>query len=184
MVLFDGPGYKNSEAVLDVVEKGLKEWGIGQLVVASTRGNTGLAAARRFCPKGVRVVVCTHNVGFKEPATLEIPPETRAEIEALGAAVLTATMPLRSIGTAVRSRHGGSQEAIIADTLRIFGQGVKVCVEITMMAADAGLITTDDVVAVAGTARGADTAAVLAPMPSNRLFDLKVRAILAKPRDW
>ncbi len=184
MRLFDGPGYKNTDAVLDVVEHGLEEYGVSQVVVASTRGNTGLAAAKRFCPKGVRVVVVTHNVGFKEPGTLEMTDEIKRELQELGAEVLTATMPFRSIGAAIRSRHGGSQEAIIADTLRIFGQGLKVCVEIALMASDSGLIATEDILAVAGTARGADTVALIAPMPSNRLFDLKIRAILAKPREW
>ncbi len=184
MILFDKPGYKNTEILLDVVEKAAEEHGIAEVVVASTYGDTGLVAARRLCPKGVKVTVVTHNVGFKEPGTLEMEEGTRRAIEELGAKVFTGTMPFRNIGTAIRERQGYSQQDLIANTLRIFGQGIKVCVEIVLMAADAGLISTGDVIAVAGTGRGADTAAVIAPMPSNRLFDLKVRAVLAKPRDW
>ncbi len=184
MRLFERPGYKNTQALLDVVEKGVEEYGVDEVVVASTYGDTGLAAASLLCPRGIKVVVVTHNAGFKEPGTLEMKEETRREIEALGAKVYTGTMPFRNIGTAIREKQGYSQQDLIANTLRLFGQGLKVCVEVVMMASDAGLISTGDVIAVAGTGRGADTAALIAPMPSNRLFDLKIRTILAKPLDW
>jgi hypothetical protein len=71
---------------------------------------------------------------------------------------------------------------IIADTLRIFGQGMKVVCEISMMAADSGLVRTDeDVIAIAGSSRGADTAVVLNPVNTHNFFDLKIREILCKP---
>jgi hypothetical protein len=72
---------------------------------------------------------------------------------------------------------------IIANTLRVFGQGVKVACEIALMAADAGLVRTDeDVISIAGTSRGADTAIVLRPVNTHNFFDLKVKEILCKPR--
>ena len=49
------------------------------------------------------------------------------------------------------------------------------------MAADAGLIPSEDVLAIAGTGRGADTAVIIGANSSNRFFDIKVREILAKP---
>jgi hypothetical protein len=70
----------------------------------------------------------------------------------------------------------------IADTLRIFGQGMKVVCEISMMAADSGLVRTDeDIIAIAGSSRGADTAVVLKPVNTHNFFDLKIREILCKP---
>jgi hypothetical protein len=61
---------------------------------------------------------------------------------------------------------------------------MKVCVEIAVMAADAGLIPTDcDVLCVGGTGRGADTAVVLRPAHMNHFFDLRIREILCKPSD-
>lgn len=51
------------------------------------------------------------------------------------------------------------------------------------MAADAGLIPGDrDVIAIAGTSIGADTALVIRPANASRFFDLKVKEIIAKPR--
>jgi hypothetical protein len=62
------------------------------------------------------------------------------------------------------------------------GQGMKVAIEVSVMAADAGLVRTDeDIIAVAGTAVGADYAIVLKPVVSDNFFDLKVREILCKP---
>ena len=67
-------------------------------------------------------------------------------------------------------------------TLRIFGEGAKVCCEIAIMAADAGLVRTDeDVICVGGSHREADTAMVLRPVNTHRFFDMKVKEILCKP---
>ena len=51
-----------------------------------------------------------------------------------------------------------------------------------MMAADGGLVRTDeDVISIAGTHEGIDTAIVLKPVNVHNFFDLKVREILCKP---
>ena len=81
-----------------------------------------------------------------------------------------------------RLADAGSVGQIIRDTLRMFCEGVKVCVEIAAMAADAGLVRTDeDLISVGGTGRGADTVLVIRPSNSRKLFDTKVRKVLAKP---
>jgi hypothetical protein len=73
-------------------------------------------------------------------------------------------------------------EEVVANTLRIFGQGMKVACEITLMAADAGLIRTDeDAIAMGGTGKGLDTSLVLRPANSQDFFDMKVKEILCKP---
>ncbi len=183
-IYFDKPGKENTQACLEVVLKAIEEKGLRDIVVASTYGDTGLLLASALKDKGVNLVVVTHNVGFREPGTCEITEEVREELRKLGAKVYTGTMVFRNIGSAIKSQFGYSEEAIIAQTLRIFGQGLKVCVEIVMMACDAGLIPPEDVIAVAGTNRGADTVAIIKAVPSNLFFKLKVREILVKPRDW
>ncbi len=184
MVVFEKAGKHNTGAALQVARKAVEERGLKHVVVASTFGTTGLEAARLFQDLEVNLVVVTHNVGFREPGTLEMTPEIRKELEALGAKVYTGTMVFRNVGTAIRELVHYSQPDLVAHTLRMFGQGMKVCVEIVAMACDAGLIPPEDVLAVAGTARGADTVALIRAMPSNRLFHMKIREILAKPRDW
>jgi hypothetical protein len=72
---------------------------------------------------------------------------------------------------------------VIADALRIFGQGIKVVCEMAAMAADAGFVRTDeDIIAVAGSGRGADTAVVITPANTHDFFDMRIREILCKPR--
>lgn len=158
--------------------------GIHTVVVASTFGTTGLAAAEMGKEAGVRVLVVTHNFGFKTPGELELDAETRTKIETLGAHVHTGTMVLRGIGSAFRKKFQKSDEDITASVLRMFGQGMKVCVEMAAMVADAGLVSTEEVICVAGTARGADTAVLINPASSNHFFDIKVKHIIVKPEQF
>lgn len=183
-ILFDRPGPKNTEDALTIMKEGVTQYDIKQVVVASTWGDIGLAAANALKDMDINLVVVTHNAGFKEPGTLEMTQEVMDELESLGAKVYTGTMPFRNIGVSIRDKKGAAQEDIVANSLRLMGQGIKVCVEIALMASDAGLITPDDVLTLAGTARGADTVALIAPQSSNKLFQLKIRNILAKPFDW
>ncbi len=184
MKTFDKAGRLNTSACLATAVNALKQKGISTLITASTSGYTALQAAELISEIDAKLVVITHNYGFKEPGTIEMTRETREKLQNMGAAVHTGTMPFRNIGTAIRSTMGYSQQELIANTLRLMGQGIKVCVEIAMMAADAGLAGNTDVITVAGTARGADTAAIIRPASSNRLFEIKIREILAKPYDW
>jgi len=187
MIIFERAGRRNTMATLETAFDFANLKGIETIVIASTYGDTALKALELKEGQGSsapNLVVVTHNFGFKGEPTLEMTSEVRKELEGRGVRVHTGTMPFRTIGTAIRGTLGYSQQDLIANTLRLLGQGVKVCVEIVLMAFDGGLIGTDDVISVAGTGRGADTACVIKPAPSNRLFELKVRQILAKPFDW
>ncbi len=181
---FKNPGRDNSGASLAVLLEGIKQHSIKQVVIASTYGDTGIKAADLLKDMDVNIVVVTHNVGFKEPGIIEMTKETRQDLASKGVTVFTGTMPFRTIGTSIREKTGYSQQDLVANVLRMFSQGIKVCVEIAMMASDAGLITPDDILTVAGTGRGADTVALISPQPSNKIFDLKIKEILVKPIDW
>jgi hypothetical protein len=181
---FDRAGEHNTEAALRIAVEEAEKRGIRHMVVASTWGDTGLQAAKLLEGKGIALVVVSHNTGFSEEGGQEFDQEKKAQIEQLGGTVYTGTMVLRNLGTAIRSVQSYSQQDLVANTLRMFGQGVKVCVEIAAMAADAGLIPCEDCIAVAGTGRGADTVAVIRANSSNNFFQIKVREILAKPRDF
>jgi len=179
---FHNYGEKNTVTLLKLVKAYAKEEGIKDMVVASTRGNTGVKASKMF--KGLNVVVVTHHAGFPGPGQTELKEENRKKILENGAKILTATHALSSVERAVRKKFATIMPLeIIAHTLRLFGEGTKVCVEIALMAADAGLISEDrEVIAIAGTSRGADTALVIKPACTVRFFDLEVREIIAKPR--
>ena len=149
---------------------------------ASTGGSTAIEAMDIF--KDYNPIIVTHSTGFYNPNEQEMPDETRKELENLGAKVLTCLHSFGGIGRAVRKQLNTYElDDIIANTLRIMGEGMKVGCEITLMAADAGLIkTTAETVSISGTGRGADTALVLKPANTQNFFDLKIKEILCKPR--
>lgn len=182
-VYFNVPGEQNTDLLLRLVKDYAKVEGVRNIVVASTRGRTGVKASRIL--KDFNVVVVTHHAGFEEPGVSELEEANRKKILENGAKILTATHALSSVERAVRKKFGTIEPLeLIAHTLRLFGEGTKVAVEITLMAADAGLIPVDrDVIAIAGTSSGADTALRIKPANSARFFDLKVREIIAKPRN-
>ncbi len=183
---FDEPGPGNSEIILEAAIRRAKALGIGYLVVASTEGPTGILATKMVAEMGYagKLVVVTHQCGSREPGVRRMPLEVQQQIEARGATVVMATHVLSSAERAFREKYGGIDILeVVADALRRFSAGVKVGVECVMMAADAGVLPVDqDVVAVGGTSRGADTAIVVRPANAQRFFDLKVREIIGMPR--
>ena len=180
---FNEAGKHNTDALLRIVKEYVEKEGIRNVVVASTTGETGAKASKIF--KGCNIVIVTHCFGFREPGKIELKDEYRREILANGTKIFTGVHALSSVERAIRKDFGTIQPLeLIANTLRLIGEGTKVCVEITLMAADAGLIPVDkDVIAIAGTGRGADTALRIQPANSGRFFDLKIKEVIAKPRN-
>jgi hypothetical protein len=184
VMYFEKPGRENTSACLEVVRRSLDEDGYKHLVIATTTGETAMLFSEAFKGKGINLVAVTHSAGFKEPNVFEMPLKIKEEIESNNAKVYTGSMLTHSIETAFSSKFNGLYPTIIvAQALRRFGEGAKVCCEIVMMAADAGLIPEgEEVLAVAGTGRGADSVMVLRSAASKRFLDLRVLEILAKPR--
>jgi hypothetical protein len=184
---FDKPGgEENTDKTLALARKRAAELGIKTIVVASTVGGTAVKAVDVF--KGCRVIVVTHVSGFHEANTQEFTDENRKIVESKGGTILTTT---HAMGGIHRSLSPAGQPPaptsaigdIMAMTLRTFGQGMKVALEISAMAADAGLVRTDEeVIAIGGTGRGADTAVVLKPDYVHRFFGLRVKELICKPR--
>ncbi len=181
IVYFEKPGPENTEEVLRIAKLRAEELGIKSIVVATTVGSTAVRAVEVF--EGMRVVVVTHHAGMRGPDTQELTEENRQTIESKGGIILTTMHAFAGVSRALRLKFDTlAIGEIIAHVLRIFGQGMKVVCEISLMAADAGLVRTDeDVIAIAGTGRGADAAVVLRPVNSTDFFDLKVKEILCKP---
>jgi hypothetical protein len=174
-------GPQNTERTLELVRQRAETLGIRNVLVATTSGETGVRAVRTL--QGLNVMVVTHSTGFREPNLQELSAESRSAIEAGGGTILTAQHAFGGVGRAVRKKLGTYQvEEIMAYTLRTFCQGIKVVAELALMAADAGLIRTDEpVISVAGSGRGADTAAVIRPANAQTFFDLRFLEIMCMP---
>jgi hypothetical protein len=181
---FKEAGSQNTHRLLEVVKEYIQNEGIKDIVIASTTGKTGAKATEVL--KGLNIVVVTHSYGFKDPGKIELQDEYKKQILANGGKIFTGIHALSSAERAVRKDFGTIQPLeLIANVLRRMGEGTKVCVEICLMAADAGLIPVDrDAVAIAGTGRGADTALRIRAANAARFFDLKIRETIAKPQEF
>lgn len=180
---FEKPGPENTEHVIDIVRERIKQGDIHTVVVASTSGKTARKFKNALANDRVRMVCVTEHAGFKSGDENLFDGEIREELRAAGIPVIQASHVLSGVGRSISQKFGGATPVeIIAHTLRLLGQGVKVAVEISVMAADAGVIPTDsDIISVAGTGSGSDVALVLRPAHMNTFFDLALREILAKP---
>jgi hypothetical protein len=181
---FEQPGPQNTESTLRAALQRAQALGIRQVVVASSHGETARRAQALFGPAGIRVIAVSICHGFSAEGWT-MAPEVRRELEEMGVTVLTGIHALGDdVNSAFSEKYGGrSPGEIVRDTLYRFSQGTKVAVEIALMAADAGVLDmSQDLIAIAGTDSGADTALVLMPAYPRKFLDLRVREIIAKPR--
>lgn len=186
---------ENTDVALEIAKETALKKGIKHVIVASTRGESGVKAAEVFKGTGVSVVVVTHQIGPRGPELLE---ENEKKLHALGARIVTCTHAFGGVSSSLRTvpsvppgqprpqpywpAYVPSTGDLIANVLRLFSQGMKVCLEIVVMAADAGAIPIgQNVVAVGGQGRGSDTVIVIKSAGTSNFFDLDVQEILAKP---
>ena len=180
---FDGKGPINTEKTLDIALECCRERKIQKIVVASSTGETALKLHEK-ADAGTDIIAVTYSAGSRFPEEVEQFLENQDEITAKGITVVRGMHALSATEKAFQNKYktGLLPLNIVADSLRMFCHGVKVCVEIAIMAAEAGHITPDhDVVAVAGSHRGADTAVVLKPAFAASMFETKIRALLCMP---
>ncbi|MBW2028515.1 MAG: hypothetical protein JRJ31_05500 [Deltaproteobacteria bacterium] len=179
---FESSGAENTDAVLEIVGKRAKELDVKKIVIASRTGDTAVTDVMTF--EGFKLVVVSHSTGFDSPDVQKFSVDNRKIVESKGGVILTMTHVFAGIHRAMRTKFNTHVTGdVMSNTLRIFGQGMKVACEIAMMAADGGLVRTDeDIISIGGTRYGADTAILLKPLNSHQFFDLRIREILCKPR--
>ena len=180
---YDKPGRDNTAQTLQLAYERGKALGLNEVVVASSRGDTAYQALDIF--DNFTITVVTYHSGFKEPFKKVMPDEVRRDLEKKTSCVIAASHALSGIERSVAQEHSGIYPVLlIADTLRLLGQGTKVAVEVAVMAADAGALSGNDIISIGGTGKGADTALVVKPAHQNNFFDLRIREVVCKPRTF
>ncbi len=180
---FEQHGKANTEETLRLAKRRVDELGIKEIVIASTTGESAFRALEIF--DDAKLTVVTYHCGFGKPFENIMRSEAKKELMEKGASVISATHALSGIERSIAKKHSGIYPILlVADILRLFGQGVKVAVEIAVMASDGGALTGADIVSIGGSARGSDAALVIKPSGQSDFFDLKVREIICKPRDF
>lgn len=204
---FEKGGEQNTDKVLELVKARALDRGVKHVVVASTRGDTGVKAADVFQDTGIDVIVVTHQTGHRGAGVQLLTDENRKKLESRGISIVTGTDALTGgVGLGITRRQSTVTTrptpetrslvslmrrmlptippvvTVVASVLRLFCAGVKVAVEVTLMAADAGIIPLDQkVIAIGGSSRGADTAILIQPANTTNFLDLDIHEIIAKP---
>lgn len=179
-MIFKRPGQINTPQVVKTVMQTIRERDVAAIVVASSSGNTALEFLNS---EGVPVVCVGYSYGFSRPGENRMTQKAREKLSEAGISVLHTAHILSGAERGLSNRMGGIYPVeIMAHTLRMFGQGVKVCVEISTMALDAGLIPYGKpILAVGGSGRGADTAVLITPAHANNILDTRIHEVLCKP---
>lgn len=172
---FEEVGPANTDAVLALVKQRAQELGIKRVVIASTTGATARQAAQAFAGTEVKLVIIPHQWRWREERQFD--RSLVPELERAGHRVYWSTMLFHT-----EELYGNNAGAALANMLRTFGQGMKVCLEMLLMACNGGQIDIGErVIVAAGTGRGADTAVVATADTSNRIKEVRIHEILCKP---
>ena len=184
MKVFEKPGKHNTEEACRIALERAAFVG-APIIAATTEGDSSAALCRLAAETGFKgpVVIVTHAYGSRVPGENALKKECRDEMISHGAVLVTAAHALSGAERAMSTQFKGIYPLeIIANTLRMLSQGVKVVVEIGSMALDAGAVPYGvPVVALGGTGRGLDTAVLMHPAHANRIFETKIHEILCMP---
>jgi hypothetical protein len=185
IIYFEKPGPQNTEKTISIAKDRADEIGVKDVVVATNHGKTALETKKAFKGLDVNIIAVSICEAFEDEGWT-MTSEEKMELENMEIKVLTSIHALGDgVGSSFAEKFGGKPiEEIVTNTLYRFCQGMKVCVEIVLMAADAGLIPLDgEVMAIAGTDEGADTCIIVKPSYARKFLEFEIREILAKPRN-
>jgi hypothetical protein len=181
VVYFEKRGKQNTEATLRLARARAEELGIKQAVIASTNGYTALKASEVFRGSGIEIVAVSISTAFENEGWTMSPKE-RQKVEQAGVRVLTTIHGLAD-GVAEGLYGEYTPGSVIANTLRMLSQGMKVAVEVSVMALEAGVVPIGrEIIAVGGTDEGCDTAIVVRPAHARKIKEFKICEVLCKPR--
>lgn len=165
--------------VLNLVKQELKEKNIKKCVIASTSGNTA-KKAYEILGEEIEIVVVRKQYGANEKNVQDMPTKMEEYLKDKNIKIVTATHIFSGIGKAIRKAYSTWQiDEIISGVLRIFGVGVKVAMEISMMSVDAGYVNSGErIIAIGGEKSGASSAIIVKAVNTSDFFNMKVEKII------
>lgn len=184
---FDKPGPEHTQETLRLCIEESSRLESKTLVIPSTTGNSALMAMDMLSNRtDIRLVVVGHRYGFREQGKNEMPDEVIEKIRNNGHCLWLGTHLLTGLEKDFINLYGGLMpHRLIADTFRIFSQGVKVLFEDAVMAADAGMVPIGKwIVSAGGTGRGLDTAMTIRVNHSDGFMKSKIAKILCMPASY
>lgn len=196
IVYFKNPGPHNTDSVIAATKERVREGDIKHVIVASISGQTALKVAEELKNLSVSVVCVSGFPGWGTIHDIEYPfvrGKVREALEKLRV-VIVDRMPSSLSDTLDYglARYGYTPASwTIAETLvSVGGYGLKTAVEAVLMATDYGAVPPyKDVISMAGSDKGADTAIVARSTYSTHMFSgtaterFQMLEILAMPRE-
>jgi hypothetical protein len=212
MRVFARPGPVNTDEVIKIIKETSSR--SKYIVVASITGDCAVKVAESNTQKAIICVTCPQGMHWEvehmkqgpfadipelsqirdewvhkglQKVPMNITPENRMKLETLQVKIVQGTIPFFGPSFSIRLHlHQATSLDMIAKTLELISTGTLVCLECVLMAVDAGMIPEhEEVLAVAGTERGLDTAWVIRSSASANLFHPSKGArfveLLAKP---
>ena len=181
MIVYEVPGKQHTAETLRLAAERARAADV-HLVVASTAGDTALAALDAAEAAGIldKLVI----VGsVPDKGVQKMRPEVQEALARKGVPLVLASHVLSGAERGLSTKMGGIYPVeLMADTLRMISRGVKVCVEIAVMALDAGEIPFEKpVVCIGGSGKGADSACVVTPSYAADILKTRVNEIICKP---
>lgn len=182
---FSQPGKENTQKTLELAVERALMLQLQAILIATKSGETALrlseiAQASHY--EG-RIIAVTYHQGFFNDESSTIPKDVQKLLFEKDIPIVMSSHALSGVSRSFREKFGGiSIPEIIAESFRRISQGFKVAVEISIMAADAGAVSSSqDVVAIGGQSEGADTALVLRPAHQNSFLNLKIKEVICFP---
>jgi len=187
---FEKPGEQNTPLVVEAVTKYIEKSGIRDVIVASSSGATALEFAKALGNEAR--IVCVSDGPYRKEMNFEYPcmnEKIKEQLESLGVIVFDKA-PYALHGSLYEHSDCDppTPEMAFRDTLYSFGQGMKVAVEVVLMAVDCGILDPyKEVVGVGGSGNGADTAIALRSTFRGTVFSknkgkrLEINEIIAMP---
>jgi hypothetical protein len=182
IVYFDKWGVANTDRTLRLARERFDELGLEYVLIATSFGDTPVKALNYF--KGEEIVAVNSMYGFREPGKMSTKQEHLKRLQEAGVRMIYQTHVFAGIDRSINRKYGGiTFVQFLGQVFKMLGEGFKVCAEIAVMAADSGGVPVDqEVISIAGTGRGADTAVVLIPAHSNDFFSMQFKEIICIPR--
>ena len=194
---FDQPGKANTQETIEAVRDYLKQENkVAAVVVASISGQTALKVKRELAEFSVPLVCVTGSPSWQNYPDYTFPfisAPMRTKLNKTGVIIVDAVPS--SLSDTIEfsyARYGFRSPTwiFIEALLAVGGYGLKTAVECVFMATDGGHIPPfKEVVSIAGTGKGADTAIVVRSTFSSTVFSadsekrLVIKEILAMPRN-
>ena len=177
---FDNEGNDyTDELILAVKDKLNISENIKRILIASSSGKSALKLYEAV-GDDVEIINVTHHMGFSGANESDISDEMIEKLESVGIKTYFGSHAFSGAARGVTNKYGGYSPSKVFRNLTF----EKVGAEISIMAADAGLIPVgEEIIAIGGRGHGVDSAVILTPVNAKNLFDLKIKEIIAMPRD-